>query len=471
MTTQQLSEILANTVQYVFPILLVFLLSLLVTALLRIKALSHKISAINQYTLGTQEQLHASLEKQEGLLQQLHVQKAEMQRFEQGTAAIIDRITGLPNYHAVMSRINAELSRCKRTQSSCAILFMHLDSFNHIYTTWGQDASDATLREASSRLLQNTRNEDFIGHYSRENFVLLLVETDLAGAIQTAERLRREISSTPYFWSTEDPAPETLLEITVSTGIAAYSLHGTTTEVLIQYAASAMHYANHDGGNRTRIADIDEDTPTSPDDGDDNDDKSIDELSTINALTAAASAHHIETDNHAHRLVTLMEETAHEVGCTEQELRIVRLSALLHDIGKIGIPDAILDKPGPLTDEEWEVMRLHPQIGQRILSQAGGIFATLAHVIVAHHERWDGKGYPIGLSEHNIPIEARILTVVDAFDAMISQRPYRQPVSSEEARLELLRCAGSQFDPEVVIAFLRVLNRSLQPIPAIPDAR
>jgi diguanylate cyclase (GGDEF)-like protein len=465
MTTQQLSIILLITMQYVFPILLVFLLSLLVIALLRIKTLSHKIGATSQHMAVTQAQLHAALEKQDGLLKQLHTQKSEMQRFEQSTVAIIDRITGLPNYRAVMGRINAELSRCTRTQCSCAILFVHLDSFHHIYTTWGQDASDTILREASSRLLHTTRAEDFIGHYSRENFVLLLVETDLAGAIQAAERLRLEISSAPYFWSTEDPTPETPLTISVSIGIAAYGLHGNTTEALIQHATSAMHYANHDGGNRTRIADIDESTPTSSANGDkDDEDDEDDELSTINALTAAASAHHSETDTHAHRLVTLVEATAREVGCSAQELHFVHLSALLHDIGKIGIPDAILDKPGPLSDEEWEIMRLHPQIGQRILCQAGGIFAALSHIIVAHHERWDGKGYPMGLSEHAIPIEARILTVVDAFDAMTSQRAYRQPVSSEEARLELLRCAGSQFDPEVVIAFLRVLNRSPQPI-------
>jgi len=131
---------------------------------------------------------------------------------------------------------------------------------------------------------------------------------------------------------------------------------------------------------------------------------------------------------------------------------------LLHDIGKIGIPDAILHKPGPLSEEEWTVMRLHPEIGQHILSQAGGVFIALARIVVAHHERWDGHGYPSGLAQESIPLAARILTVIDSYDAMTSRRVYRGPMSPLAAREELQRCAGSQYDPEVVTAFLHVLD-------------
>ena len=198
--------------------------------------------------------------------------------------------------------------------------------------------------------------------------MLLLVEADLAGAIQTAERLHLGICSHPYYWSSEERAQETMLEITASIGIAVYGLHGDTEEALIQRAASAMYQANNHRGNHVRVADIDEvESPSVTQQ------EYIDEQPTLNALTAAASAHHVETDKHAHRLVKLAEETAREIGCTEQEVRLVHLSALLHDIGKIGIPDAILDKPGPLTVEEWDIMRLHPQIGQSILRQAGDL--------------------------------------------------------------------------------------------------
>ncbi len=456
MTYGHLSGIWGITIQYGTPILLIFLITCLITGLRHLKVLSRKLRSINQQEIALRARLQNAYEKHEELIKHSQMLQAEVKRFKQTTSAMTDDITGLPNYHAIMSRVAAELSRCVRTQCSCAILFVHLDSFNHIYATWGQDTGDAILHEASSRLQKNTRTEDFIGCYGGDNFVLLLVDADLAGAIQTAERLLLKISSRPYFWSTEEAASQTTLVITASIGIAAYGFHGNTGDTLIQRAESAMRQANNNGGNRVRVGDIDEVESLSL-----IEQEYIDEQSTLNALTAAASAHHMDTDNHAHRLVTLAVETAREIGCSEQEIRLVRLSALLHDIGKIGIPDAVLDKAGPLTVEEWEIMRLHPQIGQRILSQAGGVFATLAHIIVAHHERWDGKGYPMGLLEHNIPIEARILTVVDLFDAMTSRRIYRQPTSVEDARLELLRCAGSQFDPEVVIAFLRVFSRSI----------
>jgi diguanylate cyclase (GGDEF)-like protein len=466
MTSQQLGGIWEFISRIGFPILLVFLLTCLIIELVHVQKLSGKLRHVDERELARRTQLQEAYTEQDKLLAQLQTQQVEMNHLEETRSVMTDEITGLPNYHAVMSRVDAEVARCSRTQNSCAILFVHLDSFKRINDTWGPEAGDTILLEASSRLLRNIRTEDFLGHYERGNFALLLVETDLAGAIQAAERLRLEIGSSPYSWSMEEIGPPTTLEITASIGVVVYGLHGNTRETLMQYAISAMLRARKDGRNRVRVADIAETQPDSAP----MEEAESDEDATINALTAAASAHHQEIGKHAYRMVTLAEETAKEIGCSDQEVHLIRLSALLHDVGKLGIPDAILDKPGPLNKEEWEVMRLHPQIGQRILSQAGGIFATLAHVIVAHHERWDGNGYPLGLSQHQIPVEARILAVVDSFDAMTSQRVYREPASIENARTELLRCAGSQFDPEIVIAFLRVLNRSLYSSEALPDA-
>jgi diguanylate cyclase (GGDEF)-like protein len=452
MISQQSGEIWKIIVQYGLPILLVFLLTWLIIEMARVKMLSSKLHHVHQQEIAWRARLQEAQEKQDALVKLLQEVQNEANRLEQTLTTLIDKVTGLPNYHAFMSRADAELSRCIRTQNSCAILFIHMDSFKRIKDTWGQEAGDAILREVSSRLVQNMRAEDFVGRYERDNFALLLVETDLAGAIQMAERLRLVIATDRY--SVEETVPETMLEITASIGIASYGLHSDTGEVLLQQAISAMSRARKDGRNRVRVADIEE-IETVPI----MEEAYEDEQAMINALTAAASAHHEDVAKHASRITIMAEATAREIGCSEQEIHIVRLSALLHDIGKIGIPDAILDKPGPLTKEEWEIMHLHPQIGQRIMHQAGGIFAALAHVIVAHHERWDGKGYPMGLSQHDIPIEARILAVVDSFDAMTSQRVYRKSAPIEEARIELLRCAGSQFDPEVVIAFMSVLNR------------
>ena len=173
----------------------------------------------------------------------------------------------------------------------------------------------------------------------------------------------------------------------------------------------------------------------------------------------AASAHDRETGDHAQRVMQLAEAIARQLAQSEEDIHLLRLAALLHDIGKIGIPDVIRLKPGPLTHEEWDVMHRHPDIGRQILEQAGGIFHPLASIVGTHHERWDGRGYPNGVAKDQIPLGARILAVVDSYDAMTSPRVYqRNLLSAAQARAELQRCAGSQFDPRVVEAFLHVLE-------------
>jgi HD-GYP domain-containing protein (c-di-GMP phosphodiesterase class II) len=173
----------------------------------------------------------------------------------------------------------------------------------------------------------------------------------------------------------------------------------------------------------------------------------------------AASAHDRETGDHAQRVMQLAEAIARQLAQSEEEIYLLRLAALLHDIGKIGIPDVILLKPGPLTHEEWDLMHRHPDIGRQVLEQAGGIFHPLASIVGTHHERWDGRGYPNGVARDQIPLGARILAVVDSYDAMTSPRVYqRNLLSAAQARAELQRCAGSQFDPRVVGAFLHVLE-------------
>lgn len=182
------------------------------------------------------------------------------------------------------------------------------------------------------------------------------------------------------------------------------------------------------------------------------------EAVAVRVLTTVVSVRDRGTNAHAQRMVQFVEETARRLGCSAEEQHLLRLAALLHDVGKIGIPDIILNKPGPLTDEEWAIMRCHPEIGRQILEQVGGVFRPLAAIVVAHHERWDGHGYPFGLQKDAIPLGARILAVVDSFDAMTSYRPYRNPLSIAQARAELQRCAGSHYDPCVLEAFLRVLD-------------
>jgi HD-GYP domain-containing protein (c-di-GMP phosphodiesterase class II) len=142
---------------------------------------------------------------------------------------------------------------------------------------------------------------------------------------------------------------------------------------------------------------------------------------------------------------------------SEKETHLIALAALVHAIGKLDIPAAILDKSGPLTEQEWAITRRHPQIGYQILIDAGGIYAYIAPLVLAHHERWDGQGYPYGLAGESIPLGARVLAVVDNFDAMIEPRRYRPTSTIDEAKAELLRCADRAFDPAILEVFLIVL--------------
>ena len=387
-------------------------------------------------------------------LQQLYGQLAEQNTILQSLSTT-DPLTGLPNHRTVMSRVEEELSRCRRTQTACAVLFVDLDHFKRINDTWGHQAGDAILREAGRRLSSCLRLEDFVGRYGGEEFAIVLAYTDLGEAHQVAERIRAALAETPYLLQAEEESSAVAIPITGSIGVAVFQEHGSTREALIEAADNAMYFAKQTRRNRVCLAGeemaVMQEVLAKTGDG------QMSDSIAVQALSAAAHVHDQGTSIHARRMVYLAEATARMLGRPAEELHLIRLAALLHDIGKIGIPDAILNKPGPLSEEEWAVMSRHPEIGRQVLVQTGGIFVLLSRIVVAHHERWDGGGYPYGLAHEAIPLGARILSVVDSYDAMISDRPYRKAISDADARAELERCAGSQFDPQAVEALLQVL--------------
>lgn len=177
--------------------------------------------------------------------------------------------------------------------------------------------------------------------------------------------------------------------------------------------------------------------------------------STLKALAQALETRDAETHGHSERVVTFSLRLGRELGLDRTQMKALEFGALLHDIGKIGVPDAILRKPAKLTEEEWTKMRQHPLHGQQILREIKFLEGA-ARVVAQHHEKWDGSGYPLGLCHEEIDMNARIFSVADAFDAMISDRVYRVGRSYEDAATELDRCTNQQFDPQVVAAFHRV---------------
>ena len=185
---------------------------------------------------------------------------------------------------------------------------------------------------------------------------------------------------------------------------------------------------------------------------------------TLEALGAALDSRDVGTESHSRRVHGYSLALAREHGMPDDELADLAHGVLLHDIGKIGIPDAILLKPGSLTPEEWQIMRTHPEIGKRLIEKIPFLHGAIP-VVWCHHEKWDGNGYPRGLKGEEIPLNARIFSVVDAFDAMTFDRPYSKAIAFEAATAEIRRCAGSHFDPQVVESFLRV------PLPLLDEIR
>ena len=157
---------------------------------------------------------------------------------------------------------------------------------------------------------------------------------------------------------------------------------------------------------------------------------------------------------HEQRIVPFITATASLLHLSREETELICLAAFLHDLGKICLPHDVVQKPGPLNEHEWSLMQQHPALGAALLTFAGGTFATLAHIVIAHHERWDGSGYPYGLAGEDIPLGARLISVIDSYDAMTADRPYSTSQSHEQACAELLRCAGTYYDPLIVAAFL-----------------
>jgi cyclic di-GMP phosphodiesterase len=185
--------------------------------------------------------------------------------------------------------------------------------------------------------------------------------------------------------------------------------------------------------------------------------------STLEALGSALDTRDVGTEAHSRRVHGYSLATARQHGVPEADLRDIAHGVLLHDIGKIGIPDAILLKPGPLTPDEWTIMRRHPEIGKRLIENISFLKGAVP-IVYHHHERWDGSGYPLGLRGEEIPVGARIFAVVDAFDAMTFDRPYSRAISFESAKAEIRRCAGTHFDPTVVESFLKVPEGMLEEI-------
>ena len=434
-----------------------------------------------------------------GALNNAHAfQKAQEQ-------AITDGMTGLKTHRFFMEAVTGEWKRSTRAGHSFSIVLLDLDRFKFVNDFYGHLDGDLVLQRVAQILESNCRRSDVVARYGGDEFIILMAETDLEQCTQLAGKLRQWICS------------DTLLReknVTSSIGIATFPLNGSTPQELIQVADSAMYLSKHQGGNAVSTADqfnLDDSRQwkrevldaylsvtlkrlfaTGPDAfveirsrveqfakalaqtemdsrqtrtskaGDASTNSQFEPLSpivldTLTSLAFAVDSKDQFTQGHSHKVSSYAVLIAEAMGLNSAEVEAVRLGAMLHDVGKVGIAESILNKNGPLNSEEWETMKRHVEYGAKLLEPLRGT-EKIRDMVAHHHEFYDGSGYPNGLTGDRIPVGARIIAIADAYDTITSERAYKKARTPEEAFQELGRCGQAQFDPELVQIFISRLR-------------
>jgi diguanylate cyclase (GGDEF)-like protein/putative nucleotidyltransferase with HDIG domain len=352
--------------------------------------------------------------------------------------ALTDPLTGLGNHRHFHERLQRELAHADENGGLVSLCFLDVDNFKRINDQHGHPAGDRVLSQVASRLRQG--GEAF--RLGGDEFAVLLPGVEDRDALAVAQSIVARIGGAELGAAGA---------ITVSAGVATYPQHGRERDSLIRLADGALYWAKEHGKNQVRLA--------RPDVTELSEFRKVasgaDRVARFRAaasLARAVDSRDAYTGSHSERVSALAEKIAEQLGLTAEEIELTRLAGSLHDLGKLAIPEEILRKPSGLTDAERIVLERHPQIGYRMLESLG--VDPIADWVLHHHERWDGTGYPDGLAGDEIPLGARIIFVADAFDAMTSNRLYRDPVPIRQALREVERCSGSQFDPQVVSAFL-----------------
>ncbi|MFC2024112.1 diguanylate cyclase [Chloroflexota bacterium] len=362
------------------------------------------------------------------------------------TRANTDGLTGLYNHRHFHERLDHEIARGSRFGTTFSLILLDIDLFKAYNDIHGHLAGDEILRRIAVCMKTSIRGLDIAFRYGGEEFAVILPEARLGDAQKVAERIRKTIASK----ASSKPPP-----ITASFGVANWPIDGVMKAEIISGADAALYRAKQTGRNQTCLS-SDVSKPATPLVSAELEVRSR-AMSIIYALAATVDAKDHYTYGHSKKVSEYAVAVGEAIGLSQNRVDIIRAAGLLHDIGKVGIPDSTLNKKGTLDDDEWKLIKTHPKLGVEILRHVIDLVKTLP-VILHHHEHYDGSGYPSGLKGGNIPLEARILAISDSFDAITSPRPYREQLSSQQALEELKRCSGSQFDPELIEVFSKVIT-------------
>jgi diguanylate cyclase (GGDEF)-like protein len=375
-----------------------------------------------------------------------------------------DRLTGVANRETLLTTLVAEVERATRHHKWLSVAFIDIDRFKPINDTYGHNSGDAVLRQLAGLVADNVRASDLFGRYGGEEFMLILPETAPEEAAVLAEKLRTVVMAEPMVI-----AGRQTMQATISIGIAGDVGSQLQVDALVDQADAAMYAAKSLGRNRVYVyRHVDENSlvrraPITHEHREAA--TAIGRWASDTATEALASVlapqpHH--RGRPSDMIAALATGMALELGLPRDEIERIRIASLLHDLGKLAVPTEILDKPAALSDGEWQAIGEHPRIGQVILEQASALREAIP-VVLHHHERFNGGGYPHGLRGNEIPLGARIVAVADAYHAMVHDRPYKSAQTHDEALAELRRHAGAQFDPEVVNLFCTIYAEGVPP--------
>jgi len=388
--------------------------------------------------------------------------------------ATTDGLTNLFNHRTGQEKLTEQLRLAERYQRNLAVVMMDIDHFKSINDTYGHPVGDTVLKAVAQLIRRDCRDVDIPVRYGGEEFLLVLPEVNQEGAVVVAERLRKTLQREIIFHD------EVQLSITASIGVAAYP-EDAEGHHLLELADKALYLSKRMGRNQVHTAsdlifhelektvepakaevkDADGETATEavavPIGESDNEGLVPEVVEMVKAMAGALYAkseynkiHHLET-------AKFSEMVAKVLGLNQRQVEQIRVAGLLHDVGLLSVPEEIINKPGQVTPDELRILMQHPVMGAQMFRPIHAL-KEICDILENHHECWDGTGYPRGLKGEDIPLAARIIAIVDAYHAMISDRPYRPAMSKDKAKRVLRNGAGTQFDPFLVDIFVAVLT-------------
>ncbi|MEQ8198503.1 MAG: diguanylate cyclase [Clostridiaceae bacterium] len=360
-----------------------------------------------------------------------------------------DALTQVYNHRYFRDSLKEIVNSSKDNNKNVSMAMIDIDYFKYYNDLYGHQKGDEVLKKIGEILKKNVREEDIVARYGGEEFAIIFPDTNEDEALEISEKIRNEVEKT--YFDGEENQPNG--KLTISMGVSVFPEKARDHTELLKSSDDALYRAKFFEKNRVEIY-----TSILDELKNDIEEEHIDLITSFKTLISVINAKDRYTYGHVERVVIYCRLLADKVGLSEERKKELIYGAYMHDIGKINIPKEVLNKKMPLTEDEWEILKQHPVNGVEIINPVKSL-KNISPVILYHHERYDGKGYPCALKGKEIPYLARLLTVVDSFDAMTSDRPYNKRKTYEEGIEELIKCKNSQFDPEIVDAFIHAIRR------------